>query len=156
QPTQNIIDNVVDLGVAAAQCAAGLTGVGQALSAALEIAAQIRELINNIQSAIDKAQSGQSAAATAAALKAANNVKATIVAGVDAFKENNPVGKALAISKCIEKVLGALDNICGRSVSNSGNCSSTLVRITCIGIGVAKTGLAQANALIDKADASLK
>lgn len=155
-PTTVIIDNVIDLGVAAGKCAAGLTGLSGIMNTVFDIAVQIRELKGNVESVLAKARAGENVAATAAAFKAVNNVKASIVAAIDAFKDQGPLGKALSISRCVGDILSQLDNICGRTVSNTGNCHSVFVRAVCVGIGVAKTTLNKANGLIDKADKGLK
>jgi|GEM_PF-187621 len=155
--SQNAFDIVIDLTTAAANCAAELAGIGNALKAILSVADKARSIYESAQTLQAELNNpGVSAAQLAATFKIINDGKGAVVSVVEAFEKQNPIGKALAISKCLEAILSSLDNICGRIQQQGGECNTVVIKTVCVGIGVVKTELAKVNKLIEKAEDGLK
>ena len=156
--SKNAFDIVVDLTTAAAACVAELAGVGDALKAVLTVADKVRSITESaqtLQAELDKP--GVSTAQLAATFKIINDGKGAVVAVVEAFEgQASPLSKAMKIAKCLEAILGGLDNICGRIQSQGDECNTFIIKTVCIGIAVVKTELAQVNKLIGLAEAGLK
>ncbi len=69
----------------------------------------------------------------------------------DEIKDQNPLGKALAISKCLEGLIGFGAGICGKVIKEDSNCDTLITQNVCNGLELAKSLLGQVNSLIEKA-----
>jgi hypothetical protein len=152
---REIVDTIVDIGAEVASCLAGFTGLRESLGAIFDIAANVRELIDNVSSAIEEAQSGGTAGTVRDILRSVLNAKEIVEASFEILQRQNPLGRAMAISRCIEGLLNVADGICDR-VQDDPECNTLAVRVTCIGIGLARTQLAQVNDLIEAAEEGLR
>ncbi|MFM7406107.1 MAG: Ig-like domain-containing protein, partial [Cuspidothrix sp.] len=163
QDSQQVIDDVVDVMTTVADCAKEIAGIGKVINAIFEAAKGIRKLINNaidLKNQIDEAQQqGKvvTVGTVTSGIKLLNDAKLSTVSIVDSLKSQNPVSKALAISKCIESVLGTFESICGRLTEKKDSpCNTIVVRTVCLGLATARTLLAKVNGLISKAEDGLK
>ncbi len=159
-PSSQLFDTVVDLTTAAAQCAAELVAVGEGIKNALKVADKLRSIAGNVQSLLNRATPGAqlTPGEISAVLKIINDSKQTAVTVYDAFRASgvSPIDKAKGIAKCLEAILGALDNICGRILNNGDECSTIVTRTICTGIAIVKTTLGKVNSLIDAAERGLR
>ncbi|MEM7534184.1 MAG: Ig-like domain-containing protein [Chloroflexota bacterium] len=154
--TEDIIDTVVDLGAAAANCLAELAGVRGAIQKALKLAGDIRGLVSSIRGLQSSIQQGSNVGAARESLNVIKNGKSLIVNAVAEVTSQSPVGKVQAALKCAESILGAIESICGRVTSKGSECTSVWVRVTCIGVSVARLTLTQINNLADAAEKGLR
>jgi hypothetical protein len=160
---QEVIDSVVDVMSTVGDCAKEIAGVGKVINAIFEAAKGVRNLINNATALYDQIQAAKAkgevltVGTVTAGVKLLNDAKLNTVSVVDSLKSQNPVGKALAIAKCVESALSTFENICGRLTSDPKSpCNTLTVRTVCLGLATARTTLAKVNGLIGKAEEGIK
>jgi len=163
QDSQQVIDDVIDVMTTVVDCAKEIAGISKTIDAIFQAAKGIRNLVNNaidLKKQIDEAQKEGKAitiGTVTSGVKLLNDTKLSTVSVIDSLKSQNPVGKALAISKCIESVLGTFESICGRLTEKEDSpCNTIVVRTVCLGLATARTLLAKVNGLISKAEDGLK
>jgi hypothetical protein len=160
---QKIVDSVVDVMSTVGDCAKEIAGVGKVINAIFEAAKGVRNLVNNATSLYDQIQAAKAkgevltVGTVTAGIKLLNDAKLNTVSVVDSLKSQNPIGKALAIAKCVESALSTFENICGRLTSDPKSpCNTLTVRTVCLGLATARTTLAKVNGLIGKAEEGIK
>ncbi|WP_017719654.1 Ig-like domain-containing protein [Kamptonema formosum] len=159
-----IIESTIDVLTGVEKCLVELTSVNKWIKVAFEAATGIRSLINNTQSLLDQIKTAKQQGQTitwgeiANSIKLLNDGKSSLVAVVEAIKsQGDPVSKALSISKCIEAILNTFESICNRVQEKPDSpCNTPAVKVTCIGLAVARTQLAKVNGLVEQADSGLK
>jgi membrane-associated phospholipid phosphatase len=163
QDSQQVIDDVIDVMTTVDDCAKEIAGISKTIDAIFQAAKGFRNLVNNaidLKKQIDEAQKEGKAitiGTVTSGVKLLNDTKLSTVSVIDSLKSQNPVGKALAISKCIESVLGTFESICGRLTEKEDSpCNTIVVRTVCLGLATARTLLAKVNGLISKAEDGLK
>ncbi|KHG41357.1 hypothetical protein OA07_11900 [Aphanizomenon flos-aquae 2012/KM1/D3] len=150
------LTNAIDLFELVAKCAAGFTGLGAIVSKIFKLYSEVKSLINNTNSLFKQIEEGGVDAGTIrATFKTINSVKKTVVATFSEIKKQNPLGKALAISKCLEGLLGYAASVCDRIRKEDSDCDTITVRTVCRGLDLAKATLGKTNGLIEKINKGL-
>ena len=85
-----------------------------------------------------------------------NSSKKILKSAFDGIKDQNPLGKALAISKCLENLLSFSASVCGKITEQDSGCNTIAVRTVCNGLDLARSTLGKVNSLIEKAEEGLK
>jgi hypothetical protein len=153
--TSQIIDTVVDVGVAAVKCVAEFTHVSDGLKQLFNIASEAKKLYDNVQKISDDAKAGKPVKYARDAMKTVQSGKKIFLAGYKLLfndSPQSPINLVKASLKCAESIASLLDSLCGRFVKGGdGPCSSSIwLQITCIGVGEVKTALVAINNALDK------
>jgi hypothetical protein len=161
--SSEIRETVVDVMTTVGDCLKELAGVHRIINAIFEGAKGIRNLINNAIALRDQIEAAQKQGTTltvgtvTSSIKLLNDAKLSTVSVIDSLKSQNPVSKALAISKCVESALATFESLCGRLTEDPNSpCSTITVKLVCLGLATARTTLAKVNGLIGKAEEGLK
>ncbi len=157
--TTQLVEDVIDVGAAVAKCAGELTGILDAISKAVQIAQSIEKLYDDAKALYEAFHSpdGGGVAKAQAVLKTIVDAKGGIVDAIDLFrKTEDPVNKALQVSKCINAALDSVVDICNRLLENKESpCYSVVLKYICTGLDTARALQNQVNKLIEDAEAGL-
>ena len=150
-----MIEVVLDLTTAAANCATEFVNVLDGIKSALKVADKMRSIADNVSSLYDSYDKTKplTPGQISSVLKVIGDAKGAAVEVYDFFKNKStdPVSTAIKIAKCLEAILASLDNVCGRIISNGDHCSTVITRTVCAGIALVKTQLGKVNSLIEAA-----
>jgi len=149
-------ENVIDLFEEVAKCAAGFKGLSGIVSKIFKLSSEIKSLIGNASSLWQQIKEGEvDAGAIRAGFRTLNSVKKTALATFSEIKDQNPLGRALAISKCLEGLLGFASSTCDNIRQEDSDCDTIIVRTVCRGLELAKATLGKVNSLIETIDEGL-
>ena len=156
--TGDIFEIVVDAGQAAANCAQNLLQIRESIRDIFNLASQIRGLVNSARNLYNDIQNGNitTAGGVANALATLNSAKGTVLASIDLVRRNNPISRALAISRCIGDALNFAESVCNRLNRPDSPCGGPIVRGICVGLAAASSTLDKVNNLIGQAEGGLR
>ena len=151
-PNVFTIENAIDLFEQVTKCAAGFTKVEGLFAKLFNIVTETKSLASSAQDLIKQINEGElDPEAIQAGLKTLNSSKKILKEAFSAIKDQNPVGKALAISKCLEGLIGYAVGVCDKVRKEDSDCDTITVRTVCNGLDLAKATLGKVNSLIEKA-----
>jgi hypothetical protein len=151
------IENAIDLFEQVTKCTAGFFKIQGLIAKVFEIASEAKSLVGSADKLLKGLEDGSLNASDAQALfQGINSTKKILVSAFDEIKDQNPLGKALAISKCLEGLLGFAAGVCGKIVDQKNGCDTITVKTVCNGLDLAKSTLGKTNSLIEKAKEGLK
>ena len=151
------IENAIDLFEQVTKCAAGFFKIQGLIAKVFEIASEAKSLIGSADKLLKGLEDGSLNASDVQALfQSINSSKKILKSAFDGIKDQNPLGKALAISKCLENLLSFSASVCGKITEQDSGCNTIAVRTVCNGLDLARSTLGKVNSLIEKAEEGLK
>ncbi|GCL35462.1 hypothetical protein SR1949_05570 [Sphaerospermopsis reniformis] len=151
------IENAIDLFEQVTKCTAGFFKIQGLIAKVFEIASEAKSLIGSADKLLKGLEDGSLNASDVQALfQSINSTKKILKSTFDGIKDQNPLGKALAISKCLENLLGFSASVCGKITEQDSGCNTIAVKTVCNGLDLAKSTLGKVNSLIEKAEEGLK
>jgi hypothetical protein len=151
------IENAIDLFEQVTKCTAGFFKIQGLIAKVFEIASEAKSLIGSADKLSKGLEDGSLNASDVQALfQSINSTKKILKSTFDGIKDQNPLGKALAISKCLENLLGFSASVCGKITEQDSGCNTIAVKTVCNGLDLAKSTLGKVNSLIEKAEEGLK
>ena len=150
------IENAIDLFEQVTKCTAGFFEIQGLIAKVFEIASEFKSLLGSAKKLSDGLEDGSFNVGDAQALfQIINSSKKILVSTFDEIKDQDPLGKALAISKCLEGLLGFAAGVCDKIVDQKNGCDTITVKTVCNGLDLAKSTLGKTNSLIEKAKEGL-
>ena len=158
QDSGQLLDSASDLLNAAARCAVGFGGLDKILAGVLDATEAIKSLLDLSQNVQEIIKQGASKERVASALGNLQGVKSNTINSIDNFRREAviPLKKAEASIRCLEQILGALENICNRLADSPESNCRTFGENCSLFIAPFRFTLSSTLGLYDAAQAGLK